>query len=52
MAEKSLKQEGSISPRVSLRPGFEEWRMERKLITTVSQIISGHCGVRAHLKRC
>jgi hypothetical protein len=41
----------SIFPRVSLRPWFEEWKVERKLITTVSKIISGHCGVRAHLKR-
>jgi hypothetical protein len=41
----------SIFPRVSLRPWFEEWRAERKLITTVSRIITGHCGVRAHLKR-
>jgi hypothetical protein len=41
----------SIFPRVSLRPWFEEWRTERKLITTVSRIILGHCGVRAHLKR-
>jgi hypothetical protein len=31
-----------IFPRVSLRPCFEEWRTERKLITTVSRIISGH----------
>jgi hypothetical protein len=30
---------------------FEEWRTERKIITTVSRIISGHCGVKAHLKR-
>jgi hypothetical protein len=36
---------------VSLRPWFEECRTERKLITTVSSIISGHCGVKAHLKR-
>jgi hypothetical protein len=35
----------SIFPRVSLRPWFEEWKTERKLITTVSRIISGHCGV-------
>jgi hypothetical protein len=41
----------SIFPRVSLRPWFEEWRAERKLITTVSRILSGHSGVRAHLKR-
>jgi hypothetical protein len=47
---KSLKQD-SIFPRVSLRPWFEEWRTERKFITTVSRIISGHCGVRAHLIR-
>jgi hypothetical protein len=36
----------SIFPRVSLRPWFEEWKTERNLITTVSRIISGHCGVR------
>jgi hypothetical protein len=41
----------SIFPRDSLRPWFEELRTERKLITTVSRIISGHCGVRAHLNR-
>jgi hypothetical protein len=41
----------SIFPRVSFRPWFEEWRMERNLITTVSRIISGHCGVRTNLKR-
>jgi hypothetical protein len=41
----------SIFPRVSLRPWFEEWRTKSKLITTVSRIISGHCAVRAHLKR-
>jgi hypothetical protein len=41
----------SIFPNVSFRPWFEEWRTERKLITTVSRIISGHCGVRALLKR-
>jgi hypothetical protein len=40
----------SIYPRVSIRPWFEEWRAERKLITTVSRIISGHYGVRTHLK--
>jgi hypothetical protein len=36
----------SIFPMVSLRPWFEEWSTERKLITTVSRIIAGHCGVR------
>jgi hypothetical protein len=41
----------SIFPRVSLRPWFGAWRTERKLITTVSKIISGHCVVRAHRKR-
>jgi hypothetical protein len=41
----------SIFPRVSLRPWFEEWRTERNLITTLLRIISGHCGVRAHLIR-
>jgi hypothetical protein len=41
----------SMFPRVSLRPWFEEWKTKKKLITTVSRIISGHCGIRAHLKR-
>jgi hypothetical protein len=41
----------SIFLMVSLRPWFVEWRVERKLITTVSRIISGHYGGRAHLKR-
>jgi hypothetical protein len=41
----------STFPRVSFRPWFEEWRTERKLITTVLRIILMHCGVRAHLKR-
>jgi hypothetical protein len=41
----------SIFSRVSLKPWFKEWKTERKLITTVSRIISGHCGVRAHMKR-
>jgi hypothetical protein len=36
-----------IFSRVSLRPWFDEWRTG----TTVSRIILGHCGVRAHLKR-
>jgi hypothetical protein len=39
----------SIFPRVL--PWFEEWRTERKFITTVSGINSGHCGVRAHLEK-
>jgi hypothetical protein len=30
----------SIFPKVSLRPWFEEWRAERKFITTVSRNIS------------
>jgi hypothetical protein len=41
----------SIFPRVSFGPWFEELRAQRKLITTVSRIIWGHCEVRAHLKR-
>jgi hypothetical protein len=40
----------SIFP-TPLRPWFEEWRTESKLITTASRIISGNCGVRAHLNR-
>jgi hypothetical protein len=47
----TLRFSHSIFPRVSLGPWFEEWRTERKLITTVLRIMSGHCGVRAHLKR-
>jgi hypothetical protein len=41
----------SIFPRVSLRPRFEKSKTKRKLMTTISRIISGHCGVRSHLKR-
>jgi hypothetical protein len=41
----------TIFPRLSLRPWFEEWRTERKLITTVSRIISVHCVVRALLEK-
>jgi hypothetical protein len=41
----------SIFLKVSLRSWFEELRVERKLITTVLRIISGHCGVKAHFKR-
>jgi hypothetical protein len=47
----TLRFSHSIFPRVSLGPWFEEWRTERKLIPTLSRIISGHCRVRAHLKR-
>jgi hypothetical protein len=47
---KSLKKEGfrALSFPWSL---LEKWRTERKLLTTDSRIISGHCDVRAHLKR-
>jgi hypothetical protein len=41
----------SIFPRLYLIPWFEEWRTERKLITTVSNIISVHCVVRALLEK-
>jgi hypothetical protein len=41
----------SIIPSVTLKSWFADWKMERKVVTTVSRIMSGHCGVRAHLKR-
>jgi ribonuclease HI len=40
----------SIFPRVYLRPWFEEWRTEKKLITTVSKIISGNVELEPNSK--
>jgi hypothetical protein len=30
---------------------FADWKAQMKVVTTFSRIMSGHCGVRAHLKR-
>jgi hypothetical protein len=40
----------SIIPSVTLKPWFADWKVVRKIVTTVSRIISGQCGVRTHLK--
>jgi hypothetical protein len=39
----------SILQKVSLRPWFEGQREDRKLVSTMSKIMSGHCTVRSHL---
>jgi hypothetical protein len=41
----------SIFPGSLLDHGLRNGGRRKKLITTVSRIISGHCGVRAHQKR-
>jgi ribonuclease HI len=41
----------SIIPNVRLRPWFEDIKSDRSTITTISRIMSGHCGVKAHLGR-
>jgi hypothetical protein len=42
----------SILRKVSLRPWFIEGRREdRKFVSTVSRIMSGHCTARSHLSR-
>jgi hypothetical protein len=41
----------SILPKVSLRPWFEGQREDRKFVSTVSRIMSGHCTARSHLNR-
>jgi hypothetical protein len=40
-------------PKVSLRPWFERWKSGKKTYNDclVLKIISGHCGVKVHLKR-
>jgi hypothetical protein len=41
----------SILLMVRLSAWFDHWKTERITITTISRITSGHCGVRAHLRR-
>jgi hypothetical protein len=41
----------SILPKVSLRPWFEGQREDRKFVSTMSTIMSGHCTARSHLCR-
>jgi hypothetical protein len=41
----------SILPKVFLRPWFEGQREDRKFVSTVSRIMSGHCATRSHLSR-
>jgi hypothetical protein len=38
----------SILPNVSLRPWFEDQREDRKFVSTVSRITSGHYAARSH----
>jgi hypothetical protein len=40
-----------IIPSASLEPWLADWKAKRIVLTTVSLIMSGHCGVKAHLKR-
>jgi hypothetical protein len=40
-----------ILPRVSLPPWFEGQSEDRKFVSTVSRIRSGHCVARSHLSR-
>jgi hypothetical protein len=41
----------SIFPDVTLRPWFEGQKEERRLVCTVSRVLSGHCSGRSHLGR-
>jgi hypothetical protein len=41
----------SILPKVSLWPWFEGQSEDRKFVSTVSRIMSGHCAARSHLSR-
>jgi hypothetical protein len=41
----------SILPKVSLRPWFDGQGEDRKFVSTVSRIMSGHCTARSHLSR-
>jgi hypothetical protein len=40
-----------ILPKVSLRLWFEGQSEDRKFLSTVSRMISGHCTARSHLSR-
>jgi hypothetical protein len=41
----------SILPKVSLRPWFKGQKEERRFVTSVSRITSGHSSVWSHLDR-
>jgi hypothetical protein len=41
----------SIFPDITDKPWFHELPEERKIITTISRIITGHCSVKSHLNR-
>jgi hypothetical protein len=41
----------SILPKISLRPWFDGLAEDRKFVSTVSRIMSGHCTARSHLSR-
>jgi hypothetical protein len=41
----------SILTKVSLRPWFDGQREDRKFVSTVSRIMSGHCTAQSHLSR-
>jgi hypothetical protein len=41
----------SILSKVFLRPWFDGQREDRKFVSTVSRIMSGHCAARSHLSR-
>jgi hypothetical protein len=41
----------SIFPNITDKPWFHELPEERKIITTISRIITGHCSVKSHLNR-
>jgi hypothetical protein len=38
-------------PDVTLQPWFEVQKEERRLVCTVSRVLSGHCSVGSHLGR-
>jgi hypothetical protein len=48
---RTLRFAQSILPRVSLRPWFDGQAEDRKFVSTVSRIMSGHCTARSHLSR-
>jgi hypothetical protein len=41
----------SIRPVVSVKPWFDGQEEERRFVTTISRVMSGHCSIRAHLER-
>jgi hypothetical protein len=36
---------------VSVKPWFDGQAEDRSFVTTISRVMSGHCSIRAHLKR-